>query len=591
MNLCSVLQITTFDDYIFHEQETINLFAAGRRWFGEDFNIENQRSFEIPFPNAIVGEDISVRVAAGAASSTPSFMQVSANAQDLFTFTFAAANVLNLGDHEERIATLSNSSNSINITIDYNNDGNPSARAYLDYIEVIGRKNLIANDFQFGFRSFEAANTTGVIEYQIQNAQNILQLWDVTDPINATSIANESTGSFSFKANGGELREYVVLNSNDFFTPEAIQNPRVENQNLHALQDINYLLITNEELAPQAQRLADYHQQNSGLTTQIVIVDDIYNEFSSGSPDISGIRDFIKYIYDNNTTADRKLQFVCFFGDASYDYKDRISNNNNIVPVYLSIASFNLASSYVTDDYYGMMEDNEGSMAVSHTIDLATGRIPVTTIEQATTTVDKILSYYQQEAIGDWRNTITLVADDIDENSDINIQSGVERIADDIKNNKPIFNINKIYADAFVQQNSSGGERYPEVKEAITTAIERGTLLFDYFGHGGEDGFASERFLDVPQVQSFQNENTLPLFITVTCEFSRFDNPSRITAGELTFLNVNGGAVSLGHPLGCSGARIIVTLINVLKQNNGKIGAAGICNGGGGASAMIIELI
>jgi acetyl-CoA C-acetyltransferase len=55
-------------------------------------------------------------------------------------------------------------------------------------------------------------------------------------------------------------------------------------------------------------------------------------------------------------------------------------------------------------------------------------------------------------------------------------------------------------------------------------------------------------------------------------------------------VNVNGGAVAMGHPLGCSGARIIVTLINVLKQNNGKIGAAGICNGGGGASAMVIEL-
>jgi acetyl-CoA C-acetyltransferase len=54
-------------------------------------------------------------------------------------------------------------------------------------------------------------------------------------------------------------------------------------------------------------------------------------------------------------------------------------------------------------------------------------------------------------------------------------------------------------------------------------------------------------------------------------------------------VNVNGGAVSLGHPLGCSGARIVVTLINVLQQNNGKYGAAAICNGGGGASALIIE--
>jgi acetyl-CoA C-acetyltransferase len=56
-------------------------------------------------------------------------------------------------------------------------------------------------------------------------------------------------------------------------------------------------------------------------------------------------------------------------------------------------------------------------------------------------------------------------------------------------------------------------------------------------------------------------------------------------------VNVHGGAVSLGHPLGCSGARIIVTLINVLKQNNAHIGGAGICNGGGGASAMVIEVL
>ena len=54
-------------------------------------------------------------------------------------------------------------------------------------------------------------------------------------------------------------------------------------------------------------------------------------------------------------------------------------------------------------------------------------------------------------------------------------------------------------------------------------------------------------------------------------------------------VNVNGGAVSLGHPLGCSGVRILITLLHVLKQNNAKIGAAGICNGGGGASAMVIE--
>jgi hypothetical protein len=184
-------------------------------------------------------------------------------------------------------------------------------------------------------------------------------------------------------------------------------------------------------------------------------------------------------------------------------------------------------------------------MSINHTIDVASGRIPVSTISEARIVIDKILSYYNKKAIGDWRNTITLLADDIDENGEEVIQQGVESIADEIKNNKPIFNINKIYVDAFVQQNSSGGERYPEVNKAITNAIEKGTLVFDYFGHGGEAGFASERILDIPQIQGFNNPNTLPLLITVTCDFSRFDNPNRITAGELTFKSPIGGAASM----------------------------------------------
>jgi len=544
----STLQATTFDDYIFYEKENINLFAAGRKWLGEDFSIENQHTFQIPFPNAVVNEDINVIVRAVGVSGLTSTMQVTVNGQNLFNLNFNAISPgsLTLASDQLRSGALANSSSTIDVVLDYTNNGNPSARAYLDYIEIVGKKQLVANDFQFSFRSFDAANSGGIVDYQIQGAQNILQVWDVTESINPAIITNESSGTdFSFKANGGSLREYIVLNSDDFYTPEVIQNSRVENQNIHSIQDINYLIVTSEELASQAQRLADFHIENSGLTAKVVIVDEVYNEFSSGSPDITGIRDFIKYVYDNNTSNDKKLKYVCFFGDASYDYKDRIVNNNNIVPVFESEQSYNLAFSYVTDDFFVMLDNNEGTMLPSHTVDVASGRIPVSSVSQAKDVVNKILDYYKTEALGDWRNTITLVADDIDATSDISIQSGVEQIADDIKNNKPVFNVNKIYADAFTQQNSSGGERYPNVQEAITNAIEAGTLIFDYFGHGGEDGFAAERILDVPQVQSFQNENTLPLFITVTCEFSRFDNPNRTTAGELTFRNATGGAASM----------------------------------------------
>ena len=544
-----VTQLTSFNDYIFYENETTNLFAAGRKWLGEDFSVENQQTFQLPFPNLVQNEPLNIKVRAVAVSGITSSMQVNVNSQDLFNLNFGAiTSGSTLASDRAGSESITNSSAIVDVSLDFNNGGNPSARAYLDFIEVSGKKQLIAGDFQFSFRSFEAANTSGIVEYQIQNSQNIFQTWEVSDPTNVSNIANESSSStiFSFKANGGDLKEYIVVHQNDFYIPEAVSNARVENQNLHALKDINYLLITSNEFTEQAQRIANYHIENSGLTAKVVILDEIYNEFSSGSKDITGIRDFIKHVYETNSTDDAKLKYVCFFGDASYDYKDRIIANNNIVPVYLSDQSYNLASSYVTDDFYAMLEDFEGSMSSSHSLDVVTGRIPVSNQQQATDVVDKILRDYNVDSFGDWRNTVTLLADDIDNILDDSpIQPGVEIIADDIKENKPVFNINKIYADAYVQQNSSGGERYPTVKAAITTAIETGTLVFDYFGHGGEDGFAQERFLDIPQIKGFKNENTLPLFITITCEFSRFDNPTRTSAGEFAFWNTTGGAASM----------------------------------------------
>jgi hypothetical protein len=546
----AISQITTFNDYVFLEKEEINILAAGTQWFfDDDFNIENTQHFKIPFPNAISNDPVSIRIRGVSMSFGSTTMAVKVNGEALYDLNFSSLNPSSLtkASVSERTAEVQNSGDIIDVSITYDNRGNPSAKAFLDFIEVVGKKELIANGNQFSFRSFEQANTVGPVKYKIQDNSTIFQVWDVSNPLEPKNIINEedNTSDFTFKDNGGVLNEYVVLSQNDYYTPKLLQNGRVVNQNLHALQDINYLVITNSELFSEAQRLADYHQNNSNLSTKVVLLDEIYNEFSSGSKDITGIRDFIKHVHITNSTVEKKLKYVCFFGDASYDYKDRITGNNNIVPVKLSEKSFNLATSYVTDDFFVMLDDNEGEMSSRHTIDVASSRIPVSTIVQAKEVVDKILTYYNKDAIGDWRNTITFLADDIDANGEQVIEQGVESIADEIKVNKPIFNINKIYLDSYVQENSSGGERYPEVKEAITNAIEKGTLVFDYFGHGGEDGFASERILDKSQIQNFNNPNTLPLLITVTCDFSRFDNPSRTTAGELTFWNSKGGAASM----------------------------------------------
>ena len=536
-------QITTFNDYTFYEKDEHNLLGLGQQWFGESFYIDDTQSFTIPFNNIDSSQGLSVRVRGVVESETSTTMNVKVNGQDVYTINFPVpTSLLVHAVASEGFGTIAASGNNVTVEVTFNNNGNPSARAFLDYIEVIGKKQLIANDKQFGFRNFDIANSTGIVQFQVQNGTKV---WDVTDYVNPIRITNQSTTSnFEFNANAGTLHEYVSLNDSDYYTPQLLPKSKVENQNLHALEDIDYVIVTRDFLINQAERLADYHRDR-GLTVEVVNVEDIYNEFSSGSPDLTGIRDFVKYLYDNATAPGKKIKYLCLFGDASYDYKDRINGNNNIVPAFQSYESFNLATSYVTDDYYGMMDNNEGLLTSFDKQDVITGRIPVSDTQQATSAVDKIINYNSINSFGDWRNQVTLVADDIDAAGEDILQSSMEGIADEIKINKPILNVKKIYADAYVQEISSGGERYPDVKTEISNHIEKGSLIVNYFGHGGEDGWASERILEIPQVQAWSNYNTLPLIITITCEFSKFDNPSRLAGGEFIIWNKKGGSISL----------------------------------------------
>lgn len=537
-------EVVNFDDYTFFEKDEVNLFAAGQQWFGDNYSIENVHSYSIPFNNIDPSEDIIVRVRGVAESSIASSMEVKVNNQNLFNVNFSASGGLTKASANKNSGTLNLSGNEVKVEVTFNNNGNPSANAYLDYIEVLGKKKLVVNDEQFSFRNFEVMNNTSVFNYSIENAANITDVWDVTNPLSPKKIINESEGSFfSFKVNGGENHEFIVLNENNYYSPSKIDESRVENQNLHILTNIDYIIVTRDYLMTQAQKLADYHIENSNLKVEVISLDQIYNEFSSGSPDLTAIRDFARHLYINSST--NPLNYICLFGDASYDYKDRIGGNNNIVPVFEAYTSFNLATSYVTDDYYGMMDENEGGMNSYERQDIITGRIPVTDALEAENVVAKILNYYNPASFGGWRNQITLVADDIDKNGEETIQVNMEKLADTISANKPIFNLKKIYADAYVQETSSGGQRYPTVNVDIQNQVEKGTLLIDYFGHGGEDGWAAERILEVPEIQEFKNSIQLPLFVTVTCEFTRFDNPLRKSAGEYLIWNKTGGAASL----------------------------------------------
>ncbi len=534
---------TNFDDFIVHEIEQKNLFEAGQQWLGERFDIQNQRSIYMRFDQLDAAYPIRVKTRAVAASSVATNLSVKLNNQNLYSLSLYPASGGNLAQYQTQTADMSVSSGDLTFQLEYNNGGDPSSECYLDYIEVLGKRKLTVTDKQFSFRNFEVLNSAAPVTYSLQNTASIKAVWDVTDYTNATIISNQSTGNdFAFKANGGALREYIVVNSQDYFTPVKVG--KVKNQNLHSLQNVDYVIITKDFLVNEAELLADYHREHSGLNVQVVPLYKIYNEFGSGAEDITAIRDFTKFLYDNSQP---HLQYIMMFGDASFDFKG-IHYDKGVVPAFESYGSFNMSSSFVTDDYYAIVsDDNEGDLDQLSVVsqDVAIARIPVNTTKEAHDLVSKLLHYYSEQSFGDWRNQMVLIADDIDKSSDEDLQVDQEILADIIKANKPLLNIKKIYADAFSQVISSGGSRYPAVNAALGNSIETGVLVADYFGHGGEDGLALERILETSEIEAWNNFNNLPLLIVVSCEFARFDNPLRPnTAGELAMRNSHGGA---GH--------------------------------------------
>ena len=251
-------------------------------------------------------------------------------------------------------------------------------------------------------------------------------------------------------------------------------------------------------------------------------------------------------MYDNASTPSKRLKYLCLFGDGSYDYKNRLNNNTNLVPSWYSMSSFSLSSSFVSDDFYAMLDDNEGGMTTSiDRMDIAVGRILAEDLQRAKEMVDKINSYYQSDAYGSWRNNIVLISDDVDVQWERILQETTDGIGEEIKAENPFMNVKKMHADAFEQESSAAGNRYPKVNKAIKDAIEVGALVVNYFGHGGEDGLAKERIFDKFDAQEVNNICKFNLFVTITCEYTKFDDPNRDTAGEFTFWNKNGGAIGL----------------------------------------------
>jgi hypothetical protein len=547
--------IDTFEDYQFHEVDDYNLVSLGRRWFGDKFDVDSSKSFEFNFPDLVTTEPVNLKVVFATSTTADSQINISVNNAAVSSLFIGGVSSPKFANGSTYNGDVNVNSSTVSVGLDFDNLGNPSIIGYLDYIGVKATRKLNFNGEQFLFKNSDVATASGIGQYNITNTANLSEIWDVTDLYNVANFINvDEASTLSFTATLGSLKSYIAVSQSDYYVPKFDSQTSIANQNIKGtifqntqgnFQDVDYIIVAPNNMLSHAEKLAQINRNQYGLNAKAIGLNEIYNEFSSGNQDIGAIRNMVKYVYDNASSTENRIKYLCLFGDGSFDYKDRIPNNTNVVPSWYSYNSFSLATSFVSDDFYGMMDDSEGAMNTSDLLDIAVGRILADTPQRAKEMVDKIESYYIKEAYGSWRNNFVVISDDNDSKLLGELQETTNDIGDLVSQEKPFMNVTKIHTDAFQQESSAGGDRYPDVTNEIVNAIDNGALVVNYFGHGGEEGLAEERILLKPDITEFRNVCKLNCFVTVTCEFTRFDNPYRETAGEFTFWNKDTGAVGL----------------------------------------------
>ncbi|HRP89771.1 MAG TPA: type IX secretion system sortase PorU [Edaphocola sp.] len=536
------LTINSFDDYSVIEKDSISLSNIGKLWFGHYIARNNSINIPVDFSNLTGNVNFNLQLAGVVDVGNINYSLSDANNTNIYS-----SQITPNGQNKFSLATASGSfpSSASNNFFKINvQAGSINTRTYLDYLRLNFKRttNYIPGR-AMNFRSFEQLNATAgsLVNFEWNGVSNNLKVWDISNLLEPKSINFQLNGNvLSFKDSAQVLKEYIIFDPNSYATPTFIS--KIENQDLHGMPVAQYLIITRKDLLPAAQELAQFHN-NNGTTVQIATVDQIYNEFSSGGQDIGGIRNFIKMVYDRSTSTN-PLEDVLLFGAASFDYKERIANNTNVVPTYQSLSSVGNASTYLSDEYFTLLDDGESMDAMNpgNYIDIGIGRIPARNLTEAQDYVAKVKRYAGKESFGEWKNNATFVTDDYE--PFMGFLKSAEIMSGELETANKIFLSNKLYSDAAPRVATAGGVKFPSVTRGINNQILNGTFLMDYIGHGSPERWAVEELLYDGDVNQWANKNKLPIFITATCDFGRFDNPTKQSLGMDIVMKRDGGAIA-----------------------------------------------
>ncbi|WP_309937247.1 type IX secretion system sortase PorU [Aureibacter tunicatorum] len=534
-------RIRSFSKPNLHEESERSLVVSGRNRYGDKVSSGSSKSIVFEGQSLVAGGRLTLDLSLLSVSGDDDLnCKVTLNGKSSFDVNIRKRS--KLGDYPEKgVLSIFNKTFSSDV---FAGDQNlevlfhvNSGDLRIDNVKVSANNSLRAFNGALVFDNSAVVNGEKVVDFHLQGFERDIRVWDISNPLHVQSL--KVTNNIIIDSANHHLNYFAFDNSYEYKQVQNVQ--RVANQNLHGDKSPEMVIVTLPEFKDAASDLAAFRRAHDGLSVKIVTPNQIYNEFSAGRLDPSAIRDYMYYLYH---TGGNKLKYLLLMGKTSYDYKNLDGGGTNFVPSYQTENSYHPVRSYVTDDYFGLLEDEdgdwlEGSLSKEETMEIAIGRLPVTSLEQASDVVEKIKRYQTSaQSVGEWRHRVTFVSDDGDSHTHLR---DAEDISSYIYDNHPQYTQEKIYLANYTKE---GGSPYQGERE-LDNAVEDGSFIINYIGHGNERNWAEEGVLRMDMIRDWNNLDRLPLFITATCEFGRHDDPLVVSGAEEILLNPNGGGIAL----------------------------------------------
>ena len=536
---------TEFRDYALYEKELKSLYSYGRVLV-DDYDYSQGRSVSYKFPVAGVVDAPGVLDISFATNGADiSRVGITLGGNNIGTLSIPRCYSGEVGKIVENKYTIGGGLGDNPVFKLSQTATNSLVTGFLDYIRLNFTRKLALYGSQTQFRG---SHDGGYALFDIEGCGASTRVWDVSAAGSVRELEGELVGTvYSVVAPAGYDHNMVVFNTDGKF-PSVEYLGEIKNQNLHSMGHVDMVIIvpSNGDFLPAAERLAEAHRELDGLAVEVVTAQQVYNEFSSGTPDVTAYRRLMKMLYDRASTTEDAPKYLLLFGDSRSDNRMLTLSSadpDDFLLCYESQNSVDAIRSYVLEDYAGFLDDNEGGNHVRDKVDIGVGRIPAHNANEANAVVDKLIAYMQNKDAGAWQNVVLLLGDDGDESMPNQHMKDADAIADIMTNNFPSYIVERIYWDDFPVVKSATGNRYPDVTKAIYDRLDKGALVVNYSGHGSSNLLSHEMVWKASDMSEISSPR-VPFWVTASCDIGPFDIGDNSVA-EMAILNAKGGAVGL----------------------------------------------